>query len=650
VRTAEGTVRERSRAGWKRLREDDLKPGPIKPQLSPGDTVNGKILNALLRHRVAALGLENGVAADVAKALLEVRRNVLRELADVRAAGLPSFDERMALRLADAIHVHLLRLRDDLPARLRREIEDLAAFEAETMGVIVQKSLDSLVPVHRLELAQPAPEALAAISRQTVLGRSIEDIFGKFSEDARADIEAALRRVSDEGGSIDDARRTIEPLLDGMGVNAETLARTVMIGAAARAQEEWAKANEDILAGFEYLATLDDRTCLICGPDDGKFFEIGEPRPRIPRHPNCFPAGVLVRGPRFLKGYARHYEGDLLVIRRSRGEDLPVTPNHPILTRRGWVAAAELEHGDELIDGTAVDRLLRALAGRTDDQHVETPIEDAARTSGFASFRVPISTPDFHGDGTDGEVDIQILDRLLADEPEPFADEEAREDRFGSRALVDAETLARLRLPASFVERIGSAAARAMRRFEEGPPLGVTHLPPAHEHSLAAIARSYAEQNQHRSDRAARARVAFGERLLALSGEIAGSKILSIKTAKNWSGHVFNLETREGWYAANGVIASNCRCDYLDILKSADDLGFSLDVPPGQRAAMDGEVPETTTFPAWLKRQSAEVQRDVLGPTRYKAWKSGDLALGSFSGHNRIFTIDQLRKKHRDLF
>jgi uncharacterized protein with gpF-like domain len=38
---------------------------------------------------------------------------------------------------------------------------------------------------------------------------------------------------------------------------------------------------------LRYLATLDGRTCLVCGPDDGRLFKRDEPRPSLPRHINC---------------------------------------------------------------------------------------------------------------------------------------------------------------------------------------------------------------------------------------------------------------------------------------------------------------------------------------------------------------------------
>jgi len=37
------------------------------------------------------------------------------------------------------------------------------------------------------------------------------------------------------------------------------------------------------------------------------------------------------------------------------------------------------------------------------------------------------------------------------------------------------------------------------------------------------------------------------------------AQIIGIRR-RDFSGHVFNLETVGGWYSANNIIAHNCRC------------------------------------------------------------------------------------------
>ena len=56
-----------------------------------------------------------------------------------------------------------------------------------------------------------------------------------------------------------------------------------------------------------------------------------------------------------------------------------------------------------------------------------------------------------------------------------------------------------------------------------------------------------------------------------------------------------------------------CRCSRLPRAKSWKDLGIDLDEPASV-------MPDASE---WFGSQSVQVQRDILGPARYKAWQSG---------------------------
>jgi uncharacterized protein with gpF-like domain len=44
---------------------------------------------------------------------------------------------------------------------------------------------------------------------------------------------------------------------------------------------------ENDIQAWKYMATLDRRTCLVCGVDDGKVYPVGAPKPVLPRHWSC---------------------------------------------------------------------------------------------------------------------------------------------------------------------------------------------------------------------------------------------------------------------------------------------------------------------------------------------------------------------------
>lgn len=73
------------------------------------------------------------------------------------------------------------------------------------------------------------------------------------------------------------------------------------------------------------------------------------------------------------------------------------------------------------------------------------------------------------------------------------------------------------------------------------------------------------------------------------------------------------------------------------------------------RAAQDGPIGADTTYYQWLKRQPAEFQDEVLGPTRGNLFRDGGLSAERFSKLNlhRDFTpmtLDQMRKKEPAAF
>lgn len=96
----------------------------------------------------------------------------------------------------------------------------------------------------------------------------------------------------------------------------------------------------------------------------------------------------------------------------------------------------------------------------------------------------------------------------------------------------------------------------------------------------------------------------------------------------------------------------NCRSTTVAITKSFRDLGFDVDeIRPVTRSALDGKVSAETTYFQWLERQSAAVQKEALGPSRYRLWKQGGISPEKFQndkGH--LFTLDELRSKMPDAY
>ncbi len=59
-----------------------------------------------------------------------------------------------------------------------------------------------------------------------------------------------------------------------------------------------------------------------------------------------------------------------------------------------------------------------------------------------------------------------------------------------------------------------------------------------------------------------------------------------------------------------------------------------------------GEIPNASTYADWLSRQSAARQDEVLGPTRGRMYRSGQVSVEGFlNNRGRLLTLDQLRAR-----
>lgn len=96
----------------------------------------------------------------------------------------------------------------------------------------------------------------------------------------------------------------------------------------------------------------------------------------------------------------------------------------------------------------------------------------------------------------------------------------------------------------------------------------------------------------------------------------------------------------------------NCRCTKAPVTKSWRELGIDLDeAPPGTRASMNGQVPDSMTYNEWLSKQDLDVVKEALGEKRALLFKEGKLSVTSFTDRQgRQLTLEQIRQKERDVF
>lgn len=327
---------------------------------------------------------------------------------------------------------------------------------------------------------------------------------------------------------------------------------------------------------------------------------------------NCFPSWQPVGfHDDITKLYRRAYAGDLTSLVTNEGVTVSGTPNHPVLTDAGWKPVKAVKVGDYVFEAS--------LSG-LGIPNVNIKKRQAAIGDIFAAGKaigVSVSTHgnarNFHGDGTDAEVEVVdteggLRGRIVA------ASDKALFEPFLEMTSITDESLPRLRaLFASFSGAFGPSGG-GMSRLGLLESLFWRQAIPHEATGFAGVSDFYALAREHIGEGLTRNAEALAQRFDALASlvgperfravvlfgicggaidltgiepapeaEVFGKAVAthaslfgcdfegrtigdtSYRRVENivtraWSGHVFNLETASGWYSANGIAVKNCGC------------------------------------------------------------------------------------------
>lgn len=230
------------------------------------------------------------------------------------------------------------------------------------------------------------------------------------------------------------------------------------------------------------------------------------------------------------------YVGPSVHLATARGNRLTVSPNHPVLTARGWLRADVVREGDEVFSRQAVERVRHAA---DPVHHLDHPpatfqqVLDALGATGTHT-RVAAAADDFHGDGRfyEGEVHVVWAEGALLDVVQPGSIEQAGELSL-FRPGVQQEALA------------GAGALLACGHGVRRPVAG-------------ALADGHAASLEAASDGRVADAVDPREALAGLACGVAADKVVHVE--RGWFvGHAYDLQTTTGAYLTDGIIVHNCR-------------------------------------------------------------------------------------------
>lgn len=287
-----------------------------------------------------------------------------------------------------------------------------------------------------------------------------------------------------------------------------------------------------------------------------------------PLHPNCLLPDTIVSAAGISKHFKRWFDGEVITIRIKGKDDITITPNHPVLTNRGWVDAGKLQKTDKLICSTD-DRSIVDILDPNNNQ-VQTTIENLPSSFQMSrnmfSMRVPVSSENFHGDGIiDTEVDIIFFDSFLS-------------HNFMSEAFKMVKEKLFVFMHSCWISFYALCSFLQIRVISFATPNGGLSrhsifcsnfwgsLFHSNKHRFASISNLKSMSFKRRPNRPTMDSDSPSNIYARLSSHVELVKIEDLIFSK-FTGHVYNLETKDGYYLANSLIVHNCRCQLIPRIK-----------------------------------------------------------------------------------
>lgn len=336
---------------------------------------------------------------------------------------------------------------------------------------------------------------------------------------------------------------------------------------------------------------------------------------------NCFSGEVRVRNFKDARRlYRRRFTGELVFLVTDRSEVLKATPNHPVLTQSGWKSIKDTDIGDYIFHAGQKKMLFTEI----DVQNRMPSFEELFRFASIMGeiFSTAGGASQFHGDVSDDKIDVISFDRDLVPERYTFDVQKFTEscltiaDEMLRSVSLSASSNASFKLPTFF-----NSSSSEVSRLSQFLLFLKTHTTHPEGVSFRPISDLYALIDQTAANHVAADSIFFGQcqltgplsilgnyRLLRelqfiwwcgldaptdtvafsaeglaeivsaapkFGGDFSQSHIGVEKAcrvaqkgvSKDFSGHVYNLETVGGHYIADNFIVHNCRCTALPLVR-----------------------------------------------------------------------------------
>jgi len=320
---------------------------------------------------------------------------------------------------------------------------------------------------------------------------------------------------------------------------------------------------------YRWQTSLDERVRPTHRSKEGKVFSWDDP-PADTGHPgqdiNCVPEDASVSLHALTKkAYRRWFSGELTKIVSEAEEHLYTTPNHPVLTLRGWIPAHLVKVGDYLVETTG-----KHFDGRVENpQCRNTKAKEMFRTLREVGLhhRITGGASRFHGDSAGEDVDVIEVHRRLM-----------HKGQTKSLELIDQDPLTiadKSRTASGHVSTDGIALPfstdSCISLLNPSEPLSRRGIPHAKYHGFTSTTSLNTALDQNSTDHSPTDTESFSDGQLARAILITPDDYIFRKVKavvrSPWSGWVHNFETITGWFSSVNLVIHNCRCTAIPIFE-----------------------------------------------------------------------------------
>jgi len=386
------------------------------------------ITSGNLKDRTGAAGIQRRASAEIRRRWTGLQKDVLAAFDGIQTLAVNDTSKTLYMLTPEQMQ----SLSIELQAALARWIADGRdpAHIAWWSGYVQESSqlgaAQSVANLTQLSASYAASRALETViysvpykNRLSMAQIKSQDHWTSLAAKQRADLTGIIGRAVVDGKNPKAVRTEIMEKLEVGRARAALYGQTDITNTlreARQAEADYAKDELGLKIALLWTSALLPSTRQWHAARNGKVYTTDEVKQFYSvngNRYNCYLPGTRVAG-RFVAGAKSRYKGPAVRLVTASGRELAVTANHPVMTSRGLVAAAEIGKGDNLIaylgqqeDPTGVIDLNGELVGsRIED--VFSALVDSGHQRLARVRRV-----DFHGDAAFMQPEINVVDADL---------------------------------------------------------------------------------------------------------------------------------------------------------------------------------------------------------------------------------------------